>query len=61
MSLLMSGEFGRVQHQLKSRSGYKNVARNLLNRSTSARPTYREDITSVRSKVALMIALPDIK
>ncbi|OSD03189.1 WD40 repeat-like protein [Trametes coccinea BRFM310] len=46
MSLLMSGEFGRVQHQLKSRSGYKNVARNLLNRSTSARPTYREDITS---------------
>ncbi|KAJ3010959.1 hypothetical protein NUW54_g2323 [Trametes sanguinea] len=46
MSLLMSGEFGRVQHQLKSRSGYKNVARNLLNRATSARPTYREDITS---------------
>ncbi|CDO75481.1 hypothetical protein BN946_scf184935.g17 [Trametes cinnabarina] len=46
MSLLMSGEFGRVLHQLKSRSERKNVARNLLNRATSARPTYREDIAS---------------
>ncbi|KAI0375121.1 WD40 repeat-like protein [Pilatotrama ljubarskyi] len=46
LSLLMSGEFGRVQHQVKSRNGTRNVARSLLNRGTNSRPTYREDITS---------------
>ncbi|KAI8990550.1 WD40 repeat-like protein [Trametes punicea] len=46
LSLLMSGEFGRVQHQIKSRNGYKNVTRALFNRSVSSRPAYREDIAS---------------
>ncbi|KAI0361487.1 WD40 repeat-like protein [Trametes cingulata] len=46
LSLLMSGEFGRVEHQINSRNRKKNVARSLFNRSTSSRPTYREDITS---------------
>ncbi|KAI0778307.1 WD40 repeat-like protein [Trametes elegans] len=46
LSLLINGEFGRVQHQLKSRKGQRNVARSLFNRTLSARPTYREDIAS---------------
>ncbi|KAI0825009.1 WD40 repeat-like protein [Trametes gibbosa] len=46
LSLLMNGEFGRVGHQVNSRNGRKNVSRSLFNRSMSARPTYKEDITS---------------
>ncbi|KAI0639524.1 WD40 repeat-like protein [Trametes polyzona] len=46
LSLLMDGEFGRVRHQLDSRSGRKNVARKLFSRNLGARPTYREDIAS---------------
>ncbi|KAI0328495.1 WD40 repeat-like protein [Cubamyces sp. BRFM 1775] len=46
LTLLMGGEFGRVQHQLKTREGHRNVARSLLNKGLSSRPTYREDITS---------------
>ncbi|KAH9898279.1 WD40 repeat-like protein [Cubamyces lactineus] len=46
LSLLMGGEFGRVQHQLKARSGHRNVARSLLNKGLNSRPTHREDITS---------------
>lgn len=48
LSLLMSGEFGRVQHQLRARGGHRNVASSLLNKGLSSRPTYREDITGVR-------------
>ncbi|KAI0651973.1 WD40 repeat-like protein [Trametes meyenii] len=46
LSLLMRGDFGRVRHQITSRSGSRNVARSLLNRGTSARPVPKEDITS---------------
>ncbi len=49
LSLLLNGEFGRVRHQVDSRSGRKNVTRSLFNRGLSARPTYKEDIASVRT------------
>ena len=48
LELLFGGEFGRILHQLKTRDGNKNVARSILSRGTSSRPTYREDLTSVR-------------
>lgn len=48
LDLLYSGEFGRALHQIQSRKGQNNVARNLLNRGMSSRPTPKEDITCVR-------------
>ncbi|TBU63826.1 WD40 repeat-like protein [Dichomitus squalens] len=45
LELLYSGEFGRLLHQIQAREGQHNVARNLLNRGTNARPTPKEDIT----------------
>nr|VWO96723.1 G-protein comlpex beta subunit CpcB [Ganoderma boninense] len=46
LDLLYSGEFGRALHQIQSRKSQNNVARNLLNRGISSRPTPKEDITS---------------
>ncbi|EMD41857.1 hypothetical protein CERSUDRAFT_110417, partial [Gelatoporia subvermispora B] len=46
LELLMSGEFGRVRHQVNSRNKDSNVARLLLNRGASARPVEREDVAS---------------
>ncbi len=48
LELLLGGEFGRVMHQMKTRDGNRNVARSILNRGAISRPTYREDIASVR-------------
>lgn len=47
MSLLMSGEYGRLKHQLDSRTKKTNLARTLLNRGERTRPIYREDMASV--------------
>lgn len=47
LSLLFSGEFGRIQHQLRSRSKAGNVARLLLNRGSKVRLPPREDYVSV--------------
>ncbi|THH00690.1 hypothetical protein EW026_g1895 [Hermanssonia centrifuga] len=46
MSLLFSGEFGRIRHQIRSRNEKSNVASILLNRGTKIRPTYKEDLLS---------------
>lgn len=48
LSLLYSGEFGRIRHQTKSRNKDANVARFLLNRGTKLRPVPREDFAAVR-------------
>lgn len=45
--LLMNGEFGRLQHQIKSRTKDNNIAKLLLNRGTRPRPTPKEDLASV--------------
>lgn len=47
LSLLYSGEFGRIGHQTKSRNKDANVARFLLNRGTKLRPVPREDFATV--------------
>ena len=47
LSLLFSGEFGRIKHQIRSRHKDGDVSRLLLNRSTKARPSPREDLTCV--------------
>lgn len=47
LGLLMSGEFGRVKHQYRSRSKNKNVSKLLMNRATKVRPEYPEDLVSV--------------
>ncbi|KAI0931267.1 hypothetical protein AcW1_001283 [Taiwanofungus camphoratus] len=44
--LLMNGEFGRLQHQIKSRTKDNNIAKLLLNRGTRPRPTPKEDLAS---------------
>ncbi|KAL4241704.1 DDB1- and CUL4-associated factor [Abortiporus biennis] len=46
LELLMSGEFGRLGHQFKTRAKNNNVVRTLLDRGTRVRPTSREDIAS---------------
>jgi len=46
LSLLYSGEFGRINHQTKSRNKDANVAKLLLNRGTKLRPTTREDFST---------------
>ncbi|KAI0698404.1 WD40 repeat-like protein, partial [Cerioporus squamosus] len=46
LELLFGGEFGRIVHQIQTRDGNRNVARNIFNRGASSRPTYREDIAS---------------
>ncbi|RPD55853.1 WD40 repeat-like protein [Lentinus tigrinus ALCF2SS1-6] len=46
LELLFGGEFGRIMHQMKARDRSKNIARNILNRGASFRPTCREDIAS---------------
>lgn len=48
LELLYSGEFGRALHQIRSREDQNNVARKLLSRGMSSRPTPKEDITCVR-------------
>ena len=47
LELLFGGEFGRIQHQIQTRSGRHNVARGLLSSGLGSRPTRKEDITSV--------------
>lgn len=56
LSLLYSGEFGRIRHQTKSRTKSTNVARSLLNRGTKLRPTTREDLCTVRLALNVFIA-----
>ncbi|EED77561.1 predicted protein, partial [Postia placenta Mad-698-R] len=46
LELLTSGEFGRLEHQLKSRIRDNNTASILLNRGARQRPTHKEDLTS---------------
>jgi len=46
LSLLMSGEFGRLRHQLDSRMKDNNMSKLLLNRGTRIRPTPKEDMVS---------------
>lgn len=48
LELLFGGEFGRIQHQLRSRNSNRNVARMMLSRGTRPRPIRKEDIASVR-------------
>ena len=47
LELLFGGEFGRIQHQIKSRSGNHNIARKIVSRRLGPRPTRKEDIASV--------------
>ena len=47
LELLFGGEFGRAQHQINTRNGNHNVARNLLLRGQAPQPTHQEDIASV--------------
>lgn len=49
LDLLFSGEFGRIQHQVRSRNKAANVAKFFMNRSTKLRPSYTEDFASVRN------------
>ncbi|KDQ63158.1 hypothetical protein JAAARDRAFT_147176 [Jaapia argillacea MUCL 33604] len=46
VELLMSGDFGRVQNKILSRSKGLNVAKQLASRSMSVRRPYREDIAA---------------
>ena len=47
MALLFSGEFGRIKHQIRSRSKAGNVSKILLRNRNRVRPTAREDVASV--------------
>ena len=47
LKLLMSGEFGRLRHQLKSRKLDNNIAKAALDRGTRIRPSFKEDIAAV--------------
>ena len=47
LKLLMSGEFGRLRHQLKSRKRDNNIAKVALDRGTRVRPSFKEDIAAV--------------
>lgn len=53
LALLYSGEFGRIEHQTRTRNKDNNIARTLLNRGSKLRPSPREDITTVRPLVAV--------
>ncbi|KAH9944278.1 WD40 repeat-like protein [Epithele typhae] len=44
MELLFGGEFGKIHHQLQSRAGLNNLARNVISRSLSSRPMRKEDL-----------------
>ncbi|KAJ3557114.1 hypothetical protein NM688_g1646 [Phlebia brevispora] len=44
LSLLYSGEFGRIKHQIRSRNKDGNVAKFLLSSRSKVRPPQREDI-----------------
>lgn len=57
MSLLMNGEYGRIRHQVKSRSDNRNVARTLLDRQSAIRPICREDIAAVCLMAAVELFL----
>ncbi|KAI0094186.1 WD40-repeat-containing domain protein [Irpex rosettiformis] len=46
LSLLYSGEFGRIKHQTKTRNKDNNIARILQNRGAKLRPSTREDLTT---------------
>lgn len=46
LKLLYSGEFGRLQHQIRSRNKAGNVAKLVLNRGRNIRPTYKEDLAT---------------
>ena len=47
LSLLFSGEFGRLKHQIRSRNKDGDVSKMFLNRGTKIRPPVREDFASV--------------
>lgn len=47
MSLLFSGEFGRIKHQIRSRNKDGNMAKMLLSRGSKLRPAQREDLAAV--------------
>ncbi|GJE85863.1 WD40 repeat-like protein [Phanerochaete sordida] len=46
LDLLYSGEFGRIQHQIRSRNKAGNAAKFLLNRGSRLRPPHREDFAT---------------
>ncbi|KAI0727844.1 WD40-repeat-containing domain protein [Fomitopsis betulina] len=46
LKLLMSGEFGRLTHQLKSRKLDNNIAKVTLDRGTRIRPSFKEDMAA---------------
>ncbi len=47
LSLLYSGEFGRIGHQTRTRNKDNNVAKMFITRGAKLRPSPREDLTSV--------------
>lgn len=51
LDLLFSGEFGRIQHQMRSRNKAGNVAKLLLNRGSQVRPIHKEDFATVSDPV----------
>lgn len=51
LDLLFSGEFGRIQHQIRSRNKAGNVAKFLLNRGSHVRPPHKEDFATVSIQV----------
>lgn len=48
LSLLFSGEFGRIRHQIKTRNKDGSAAKFWLNSRSQLRPTSREDAACVR-------------
>jgi DDB1- and CUL4-associated factor 11 len=61
LSLLYSGQFGRIKHQTRSRNKDNNVARVLLNRGSKLRPIPKEDIAAVCSPFVLSELCPELK
>ena len=51
LDLLFSGEFGRIQHQIRSRNKAGNAAKLLLNRGTKIKAPHREDFATVSASL----------
>ena len=47
LDLLFSGEFGRIQHQIRSHNKAGSVAKHILNRARNIRPLCKEDVVTV--------------
>ena len=57
LKLLMSGEFGRIGVETRSRRGSANVSEAILSSRSKLRPTPRQDITNVRAGYMLGVSI----